>query len=179
MEVALPDLTTDRILFRPFDRADIGALHALWTAPEVRRWLWDDIVISEDTAAEVVRISQATAAQGIGMWSLYIPPHELPDDRSMDGFCGFRFIDDGPDVELMYGLRHRYWGKGLAVEACREALAYLWGHTNLAMVYARTDPPNLQSIAVMERLGMAHHLTTPAMVTYVLQRPRASEVPPS
>jgi hypothetical protein len=50
------------------------------------------------------------------------------------GFCGFRFIGDGPEIELMYGLLPRYWGQGLA------------------------DPPNTKSIPAMRRLEMAASL---------------------
>jgi hypothetical protein len=36
----------------PFASEDLDALHALWTDPDVRRYLWDDIVISRERAAE-------------------------------------------------------------------------------------------------------------------------------
>jgi ribosomal-protein-alanine N-acetyltransferase len=87
------------------------------------------------------------------------------------GFCGFRFIDAGPEIELMYGLRGEYWGKGLATEASFAALDYLWRSTAFQRVYARTDPPNVRSVQVMLRLGMKHESTTPQMIVYVLQRP--------
>jgi len=31
-------------------------------------------------------------------------------------------MDDGPDIELMYGLQGQHWGQGLATEACAAAL---------------------------------------------------------
>ncbi len=92
----------------------------------------------------------------------------------MTGFCGFRFFGDGPEIELMYGLRAEYWGMGFATEACLAAIEYLWRSTGVQQVYARTDPPNEGSVGVMRRLGMMHESTTASMITYVLRRHRYS-----
>jgi hypothetical protein len=54
----------------------------------------------------------------------------------------------------MYGLERACWGKGLATEASRAVLAWLWASTSYQRVFARTDPPNRKSIEVMQRLGM-------------------------
>lgn len=92
---------------------------------------------------------------GIGYWALHIPPPPASAAAApIAGFCGFRLIDNGPDIELMYGLRGDYWGKGLATEACLAALEYLWCATGYQKVYARTDPSNDRSVQVMLRLGM-------------------------
>jgi RimJ/RimL family protein N-acetyltransferase len=169
MSLAL--LRTERILLCPWTREDVDALHELWTAPEVRRYLWDDAVITRDLAAKVVESHLVTATEHrIGCWALHIPPTPSAGSR-IGGFCGFRFIDDGPEIELMYGLQPEHWRKGLATEACRAALQYLWRSTEYQQVYARTDPPNLESVQVMERLGMTHVSTTESIITYVLRRP--------
>ena len=161
----LPSIRTDRVLLRPLVHGDIDAVHSLWTAPEVRRFLWDDIVIMREVAREVVESRLATVEQfGFGYWELDVPQAPIA------GFCGFRFVDDGPEIELLYGLRGEHWGKGLATEACAAALGYLWRSTSYQRVYARTDPPNLGSVKVMLRLGMMHKSTTASMITYVLRR---------
>jgi RimJ/RimL family protein N-acetyltransferase len=92
-------------------------------------------------------------------------------EAQIAGFCGFRFIDSGPEVELLYGLRGEQWGKGLATEACLAALEYFWRCTSYQQVYARANPPNNKSVQVMLRLGMIHLSTTATMVSYLLRRP--------
>jgi ribosomal-protein-alanine N-acetyltransferase len=94
-----------------------------------------------------------------------------PASAPIAGFCGFPFIDDGPDIELMYGLRAEHWGKGYATEACRAALDHLWRSTEFQCVQARTDPLNEGSVRVMQRLGMEYESSDPSMIKYVLQRP--------
>ncbi|MGH9629920.1 MAG: GNAT family N-acetyltransferase [Bryobacteraceae bacterium] len=167
----LPLIRTRRLLLRPWTRNDVDALHALWMEPEVRRYLWDDVVITRDTAAQVVEADLAAAARcNIGCWALHITAAVSPTEALIGGFCGLRFIDDGPEIELIYGLRGEHWGKGLATEACVAALQYLWGSTTCQQVYARTDPPNDKSVQVMLRLGMIHHSTTASMISYLLRR---------
>ena len=168
----LAAMRTERILLRSWTREDVDSLHALWTAPEVRRYLWDDVVITRDTAEKVVESHLVTANRhGIGYWALHILPPISLLGAPMAGFCGFRFIGDGPEIELMYGLRAEYWGRRLATEACVAALEFLWRSTKFAQVYARTDPPNEKSVHVMRRLEMTHVSTTESMITYVTRRP--------
>ena len=50
----LPVIRARRILLRPWTRGDTDELLELWTAPEVRRYLWDDSVITRQTAVQLV-----------------------------------------------------------------------------------------------------------------------------
>jgi len=170
--MGLPVIRTQRLVLRPWAREDVDALHALWTAPEVRRYLWDDVVIPRGIAEQLVDSHLATADQhGIGYWALHEQLPAAPAEALIIGFCGFRFIGDGPEIELMYGLQAGHWGKGFATEACLAAIEFLWRSTGFQQVYARTDPPNEASVRVMQRLGMAHESSTQSTITYVLRRP--------
>ena len=132
----------------------------------MRRYLWDDIVIAREVAENVVKSQLESAAQHrIGYWAIHVA-----DESQPAGFCGFRFIDDGPDIELLYGLKGEHWGKGFATEASLAAIEYLWLSTGFQQVFARTDPPNEASVRVMVRLGMTHVSTTTSTIIYVLRR---------
>ena len=173
--MGLPVIRTQRLVLRPWTFKDIDGLHALWTSPEVRRYLWDDVVITRDVAERLVDSHIATSEHhGIGYWALHVLPVSLAESP-VAGFCGFRFMDDGPEIELVYGLQAEHWRKGLATEACLAAIDYLWRSTGFQLVYARTDPPNQDSVRVMRRIGMAHESTAPSTITYVLRRPRGGQ----
>jgi [ribosomal protein S5]-alanine N-acetyltransferase len=172
--MAMTLVRTERILLRPWTRGDVDALHTLWTQPEVRRYLWDNAIITRDTAEELVESHLATVNRyGIGYWALHIPP--VPEDTAplalIAGFCGFQLMDPGPEIELLYGLEGKYWGQGLATEAASAAIEYLWRCTPYQRVYARTDAPNERSVRVLLRLGMTPEPANDSLVTYVLQRP--------
>jgi len=148
--MGLPTLETERLILRPWSLDDIDALHQIWTDPQVRRYLWDDEVIPRERAAAAVEAGVAEASQnGVGLWCALRKPA-----GALAGFCGFRYIDDSPDIELLYGLLPDYWGLGLATEAARAALEYGFDAARFTRIYARTDVPNRASVRVMERLGM-------------------------
>ena len=153
-------------MLRPWTGQDVDALHQLWIDPDVRRYLWDDIAIARQRAAEVVRAHfESVATRGVGYWALH-----PADEEPLMGFCGFRGIEETPDIEIVYGLLPTYWGRGLATEAARAALDHFWenGH---ARVYARTDAANGKSIAVLRRLGFRQVDSPSLMLTSLLERP--------
>jgi len=164
--MTLPSIRTERLRLRPWGLEDVDVLHRLWIDPEVRRYLWDDVVISRDRAAEAVAAHFASLARhGFGCWIIHA------EDVDVIGFCGFRPMSDRGEPELLYGLLPQYWGRGLATEASRAALEYLWSHTSCHRVFAKTDTANTKSVEVMRRLGMRFHEADESTITYVLERP--------
>jgi [ribosomal protein S5]-alanine N-acetyltransferase len=147
----LDDLTlaTMRTMLRPVVPGDAAALHALWTDPDVRRFLWDDVSISEAGAAEVVAASGADfAAHAFGFWMVY----ETASGECA-GFHGLR-PSEACEPELLFGFWPRYWGRGLATEAARAVLSYAFDVLACPHVVAATDVPNAASVRTLERLGM-------------------------
>jgi RimJ/RimL family protein N-acetyltransferase len=163
-------IRTQRLRLRPACRADAPALHALWTEPQVRRFLWDDVVIPPERAAQVVEDSVASFAErGLGQWLVF----EGTADE-LAGFAGLRVLEATSDVELLYGLHPRCWGRGLATEAARAILRFGFAELRLSRIVAGTDEPNLASLRVIERLGMRYERRLPCplgwSVYYALER---------
>lgn len=145
---------TTRLLMRPFAVSDIDALHRLWTDPQVRRYLWDDEIISRETAQAAIEESIKNFQQrGFGFWTL-----SLKDDPQPIGFGGLRQFNDeqsgADEIEILYGLAPEHWGRGLATEAAQAFLRYGFEELRLENIYAGADPPNEASFRVMERLGL-------------------------
>jgi ribosomal-protein-alanine N-acetyltransferase len=142
-------LATPRLVLRPLTAADVAAVHALWTDPDVRRYLWADEVVTRDRVREVIAAStRHFAARRVGLWGVH---HGA--DGALIGFCGCREWPTG-EPELMYGLLKPWWGRGLATEAASAVLDYVFETLGHPVVMAATDPPNVASVQVMERLGM-------------------------
>jgi ribosomal-protein-alanine N-acetyltransferase len=148
--MAVLQIQTRRLSMRPFTMNEADALHHLWTDPQVRRYLWDDIVIPRERATEVVENSIASFAQrGFGLWAVF------PKDKDeLIGFCGFRLFDDPPEVEILYGISPSHWGQGLATEAAQAMLRCGFEEHGFERIFAGADPPNAASFRVMEKCGM-------------------------
>lgn len=150
MRIGSANLETPRLALRPCTTSDIDALHNLWTSPQVRKYLWDDVVITKEQAAEVVASSIEDFSQsGFGHWIV-----TLREQSDLIGWCGLRQFEEGAKIEILYGILPEFWGQGLAVEASRAILHYGFSVLELEKIHAGTDPPNLASIRVLEKLGM-------------------------
>jgi RimJ/RimL family protein N-acetyltransferase len=66
----------------------------------------------------------------------------------------FRFLDDTPEIELLYGISMPYWGMGLATEAARAAVRYGFEEVGLDRIVGIADRENIASRRVLEKIGM-------------------------
>lgn len=151
MSLTWPVLTTARAELRPVTAGDAAELHALWTAPGVRRFLWDDEIIPLAQTVDAIRTSEALFRDHrFGLWAARLQ-REVP----IAGFAGLWPFRDPPEFELLYGMAEAYWGQGLAVEASRAVLDYCRDALALTTVRASTDAANIASVRVLDRLGFA------------------------
>ncbi len=143
-------IDTPRTTLRPVATADLDGLHALWTDPDVRRYLWDDEVIPLDlTASAIERSIRQFADEGHGLW-LALADH----GGDIAGFCGFWYFHEPPQLELLYGVAPPFWGRGLATELATSMLRHGFEVLGLECIQGCTDFPNAASIRVMEKAGM-------------------------
>ena len=156
-------LQTHRLTMTPVAQADGPELHALFTDPDVRRYLLDDLVVAAEWTADVVEKSVTMfSGQGYGLWAL-----RQTGQQPIIGFCGYwRFEHLPHPLQLIYGLLPAWWGRGLATEAARTMLKYGFETLGFTEIMAATNVPNRASVRVMERLGMRHLKTEDATVYY-------------
>lgn len=145
----VPELRTGRLRLRPWQPEDVGRLHGLWIDPMVRRYLWDDEIIPEHMARQVVEECIAEGSRsGIGQWTVWWGEEFI-------GFCGLRRCPQREgDIELICGLDPNFWGKGFGFEASAAVLRFALDELELPRIVGSTDEPNLNSQALIERLGM-------------------------
>ena len=149
-------LTTARLELRPFAHADAPELLRLFQNPAVRRYLLDDLIVTQDWVVEEIRSSKARFGGGtLGLWAV-----RASDGSEIIGFVGFRPFFDPPELQLLYGLLPDCWGQGLATECAGAACDCAFNVLGFEAVRAATDLPNTASVAVLHRLGMSLDRTT-------------------
>lgn len=146
-------LETERLLLRAFTPEDFDALFAIYSRPDVVRWLYhetrsgrevgellEDKARSRDIAKEGDKIVLAVVLKGtnevIGDVVL-----SCASERHLQGEIGFAFHPD-------------HHGHGYAAEASAVLLRLAFEDLGLHRVYGRAEPRNTASARVMERLGM-------------------------
>lgn len=144
-------IETARCHLHPLTVSEADALHALWTHPRVRRYLWDDVVIPK---AETVRLLRQSTrlfdTDGFGLWGV-----RFHDDATLIGFAGYWYFRDPPERELLIGIAPAHWGRGLATEIGAALIRFAFEALGFRAVHASTDTPHAASVRVMEKLGMA------------------------
>lgn len=135
----------------PVAETDLDWLLSLWTCPEVRRHLWDDVVVSRQTAAEVIARSLTDfATRGFGLWGI----HAIAGAKPF-GFAGLRLMEHPKgEAELLVGIAPTHWGAGYATEACWAVINDAFTRCGLGRVLAGLDQANAESRALIHRLGM-------------------------
>ena len=129
------------ITLRALRATDCDALHAVFTETGVRRFLFDDSVLTRDQTQH-----HLDAAIGHGGWAIC-------DGDRIVGFVSLRPKDG--TRELMVAVSEQYWGHGVAFEAARAAMRHGFETLKLARILAAVDLPNERSHRLMLRLGFS------------------------
>lgn len=144
-----PNLTTPRLELRPIQIEDLQLAHDLWTNAEVRRFLFDDRVISVDEARALIEANLENFEEhGYGLWVAF-----SRETKVLVGFAGFISSSDA-SPNLVYGVHPEFCGHGFATEAAKAVLDYAFETLALLSVKADVDEPNAVSVRVLEKLGM-------------------------
>jgi RimJ/RimL family protein N-acetyltransferase len=150
----MTELTTDRLLLRPWTDADREPFAAMNSDPAVMEH-FPALMTREESDAFVDRIGAQLAEWGFGLWAL-----EVRDTGRFIGFTGLSRpsfeAHFTPAVEIGWRLSKDAWGNGYATEAARAALAYGFGPAGLDEIVSFTATTNLPSQRVMQRIGMTH-----------------------
>lgn len=130
----------------------IDDLHKIWIHPNVREFLWDDVIISHEQTVKAMRDSMKSFERaGSGLWTVH-----LKEKAKIIGFCGLGHYGRQPEIEILYGLDPQCWGKGFATEAATAMLRYGFEELGCAFILGGADPPNEASFRVIEKLGMTY-----------------------
>jgi RimJ/RimL family protein N-acetyltransferase len=139
-----PAILTERLRLRPVREADLDALLALYTHPDVARW------IGEHDRAKLEAEHARWQASDLPWWAV----EERATGRLV-GDGGLQPLEGrGPEVELGYDLHPDASGRGYATEVARAWLAYAW-ERGIDEVVAVVKPDHAASRRVLEKAGLS------------------------
>jgi RimJ/RimL family protein N-acetyltransferase len=151
-EDAGQELRTEHLLLRRWRERDLAPFAELNADARVMEYFPAPLSRRESDAF-VEYIERSFQREGFGLWAL-----ELPGEASFIGFTGLNRVRDelpfAPAVEVGWRIAAPYWGRGLASEAARAAIACGFEEHGLEELVAYTSAGNERSRRVMERLNM-------------------------
>lgn len=145
-----PIIETKRLFLRLFEDKDLDDTYKLFNDPETQKYLSPkNRRTREQLKVSLKRFADHWHERGFGILCV-----TKKDDDEMLGYCGFQFFDETKDVEILFCIRREDWNKGIATEAAIGCIKYGFEHLNFNKIYAATDPENLASKSVLEKIGM-------------------------
>lgn len=142
---------TERLLLRPRRLADTDYCLLMDREPEVTRYVsgpWSDASAHRDF---IEKRTSGPWLSGMGYWTIVL----RQEPAIFVGWVLLIPIDAvGPEIEIGWRLRQRFWGQGLATEAARPVLTHAFDVLKLPEVVAEIDPDNLGSLRVAEKIGL-------------------------
>jgi RimJ/RimL family protein N-acetyltransferase len=149
---AQPRLSTERLLLRRWRDSDREPFAAINADPEVMEHNPAPLA-RERSDALIERYEAAFERYGYGLWAV-----ELPGERPLAGYVGLFPVEIevafAPAVQLAWRLARDCWGRGIATEAARAAIAFAFDEQGIDELVAYTAAVNERSRRVMERLDM-------------------------
>jgi RimJ/RimL family protein N-acetyltransferase len=143
-------LETARLVVRRPEISDAPEVAALWSDPNVTRFLGGPRDF-ETVRKTVVDEARASTSQSTGFWRIV----EKASGRAV-GDCGLveKDVDGRSEIELVYVLAPGSWGKGYATEAASAMRDYALHQLRLGRLIALIDPANAASARVAGKIGM-------------------------
>lgn len=153
---AAPELLTERLRLRQWQRGDEVVMARINSDPEVMRYITRPRGPASSTAFYEV-VTAHWAAHGFGFWA--VESREPDTAGALLGFIGLghpTFIPAlAARVEVGWRLARHAWGRGLASEGATAVRDHALGPLGLAELISIIDPGNARSQRVAAKLGMA------------------------
>ena len=146
----IPDIRGERVVLNRVVDTDAAALSDLIENPYVQRYLPSYLFEKQQADVyETISLLYADLFENKKSLILAVRMKETGELAGLAEFYGLR--DRLHKASVGYRLRERYWGKGIATEAVRLMVGYLYGETDIEIITASTMVENSASAHVLEK----------------------------
>jgi len=143
-------LETERLLLCQFSIEDADFILELLNDPSFIRNIGDRGVRTVDGANSYI-LNGPLASYAKNGFGLYLVKLKVTNESI--GMCGLIKRNTLEDVDIGYAFLPKFWSKGYAVESALAVKEYAKNVIRLKRIVAITDPVNVGSIHVLEKIG--------------------------
>lgn len=146
---SLLELSSARLLLRPFRASDAEQMYALNEDPLVLQYTGDKQFADLETARAFLANYDQYEKYGVGRLAAL-----LRSSGEIIGWCGLKYHPEQEEHDIGYRFFRKHWGKGYASESAMTVLQDASHRLELSRLAGRARKENLASIRVLEKLGL-------------------------
>jgi len=145
---------TQRLLIRQFSIDDVPALSNILSDDEVMKYSIRGVCDEAATGEFIKWCLQCYDSYDLGPWALIDKNSDL-----LIGFCGIspQSVAGNEEPNLGYRLAVDFWNKGLACEATKSVLKYVFTQTTHQSVVVIIEPEHIASLRVAKKIGFTDY----------------------
>jgi RimJ/RimL family protein N-acetyltransferase len=143
-------LETERLTLRRLNEDDAPFMIGLLNEPSFIRFIGDRGVRTPDDARAYIRNGPIASYDRFGFGLLLVTLREV---GTPIGICGLLKRDTLDDVDVGFAFLPAYWSRGYGFESASAVIEDGWTTFRLQRIVAITDPENVVSIRLLEKLG--------------------------
>lgn len=149
-------ISSDRLHYTPLSLSHLNDFYTIDSDPEVMKYYRQGASPDPEISIKNIQsyIDYANRHPGLGAYAVHL--------KATNEFVGIGVVihmdknPDHKDYEIGYRLNRNHWGKGYATEIAHALVDYCYQHLKLAEVYGTTNPENLVSQKVLEKVGFKY-----------------------
>ena len=177
-----PRIETDRLTFTGHRLEDFADCCALWTDPEVTRFIGGKPSTTQEVWFRLLRYVGHWSLLGFGFWvarektsGRFVGEVGFAEHRRGLEQAGEGLEQAGEGPELGYALAPWCYGQGFATEAVRAAVAWGDAHLPTSRTWCLINPEAKASIRVAEKCGYRELARTPLFGAPVILLERSAD----
>ena len=148
--LSFPILGTKRLVLRQLTDDDSERWFQNLSNDEITGLIGMDPLETIEELEAIIKSFNERFKEGTGIaWAI-----TLKETNEFIGTCSYESINkENSSGEIGYDLLREYWGHGFMTEALRAIIEYGFRQIGLDRIEANTDPVNIHSRNLLERLG--------------------------
>ena len=165
-------LETERLILRKPEHDDLDGYLAIWSDPEVVRFLGGRTLSREEVPQGIERMLKQWDRHGVGLFSVL-----RKEDERLIGRVGYLLwdperwvsamheeLEDPLELEIGWVIASPFWNQGYATEAAAACRDHAFDELGRDRVISLIAPENLASIRVAEKIGERYERDVEIMV---------------
>jgi len=143
-------LRTDRLVLRPFAEGDLEAVHAIYSNPDVARYLYHEPRTLDECRELLQRKIAGASLDAEGQWL----SAAVTRNSELVGDVVLHWVSEQhKTAEVGFSFDPRHQGQGYATEGARAIVSWAFAE-GFHRVIGRLEARNAPSARVLEKLGM-------------------------